>query len=158
VRLKYRRVDCTAWRGTVLVADGSWRRVVRAISSRLTCYYSACGAVGVASGLHHDNRRILVRFATRGKRFMSSVNAQTVSRIPQPPIIGFRASFSGGTCRLALETYLSLLFSAEVNSEWRYTSTPTIRLYGMHRFFAATFQEKGTLYSFNFWEYNLDDI
>ena len=81
VRQKYRRVDCTAWRGAFLGADDSWRRVLRAIICRLTCNDPACGAVGVASGLQHDNRRIVVRFATRSKRFTSSVNAWIVYRI-----------------------------------------------------------------------------
>ena len=124
--LEYRRVDCTAWRGAVLEADDRWRRVLWAISSRLTCNDSACGAVGVASGPQHDNRRIVVRFATRGKRFMSSVNAQTVSRIhPASYLLGTGAVTLGGyigrrgklTCHFCLVPRLTV-------SEWSYTSTP----------------------------------
>jgi len=39
-------------------------------------------------------------------------------------LLGTGALTLGGIHRPARETYLSLLFSAEVNSEWIYTSTP----------------------------------
>jgi hypothetical protein len=87
-------------------------------------------SVGIALGYGLDDRDSRIRFPAGLGIFLFTTAFRTVLGPTQPPIQGVPGALSLGVKLPVRETDHSPPASAEVKNEWKYTSTPPIRLHG----------------------------